>query len=362
MGAAEPIRMEWSDCWLEPVPVPKALRHEVKRSTGGVVPLWTSMLAPVPWVVRSLARSVGKHFAYMPIPLTDLIPFVVSQDNSCRYCYGATRTILKVLGYTDESIDRLERDVHLVGISPAEQAALRFARRISQANPRPGAADLDALERAGFTREQATEISYLAAFSGYPNRVATFFALPPDEPLEHILERPVMRWMRPLLARRLRGKLLPPMSPPVGNTGLGADIVAFLGRSPAAHVVRETIDAALASPVLPRRTKILLFAVVGRSLGCERTEEEARQELEPLGVDGSELDGILTNLHSAGLDRRERLLVPFARETVRYRSVAIQQRMREVATNLSREEVIEAGAVTGLANAVVRMAMLLDRC
>jgi AhpD family alkylhydroperoxidase len=102
----------------------------------GILPAWARRLGRVPWVVRAFARTNEVTFAHMPVELWGWISLVVSQDNSCRYCYGVVRAILKVAGHRDESIDRLERQVYLAEISPAEQAALHFARKVSQAKGR----------------------------------------------------------------------------------------------------------------------------------------------------------------------------------------------------------------------------------
>jgi alkylhydroperoxidase family enzyme len=177
-----------------------------------------------------------------------------------------------------------------------------------------------------------------------------------------MLEKPWMRLIRPLLARSFRGKLKPPAAPPVPNTGLGADLVAALNGSPWARTLREILDDAFRSPILSPRSKVLMFAVIGRALGCERAEAAARRELAREGLSGEEVDEILTNLGSARLDHRERVLVPFARETVRYRTTAIQQRTRELASKLTREELIEGCAVAALANSMARLTVLLERC
>src|SRR5258706_2713843 len=183
--------MEWGTCWLQPVPPPRALAAEVKKAMG-IVPSWTSLLSPVPWVVRAFACVNATQFAHMPPGLWAMIGLVVSQDNSCRYCYGATRMLLKVVGHRDEWIDRIEREVDLAEISPAEQAALHLARKISQANPRPTTDDLAKVARAGFSRAAIAEITYAAAMSCFLNRLATLFALPPES-FERWLENPVMR-------------------------------------------------------------------------------------------------------------------------------------------------------------------------
>ena len=355
---AERIAGEWGECWLDPADVPTDLAADLKRRMGGVVPVWGPLLARVPWVVRANARMVTKRVAFMPVGLWDLISFVVSQDNACRYCYGMTRTILKVLGYRDEQVDRLERDISLAELPPGTQAALEFARKLSHANPRPTPSDRGALERAGFERAAVAEIVYVAAFAGFFNRVASCFAIPP-EPFERFAANPIGRLLRPLIARQMRGKRVSPTPlPPNGRPF--ARVVTALEGSPLACVVRDAVDDALASPALPRRTKLLMFAVIGRALGCAYSEEEARRGLQDDGLVATALEDVIANLGAPSLDRRDALLVPFARETVRYNVAALQRRTRTLADALTTEEVIEAVDVASLANSIGRLSVLLD--
>jgi len=354
-------RMEWGACWLEPAPIPRALATEVRRSTGGGLPVWASRLAPLPWLARAFARLTEKRLAHMPLALWDLIGLIVSQDNSCRYCYGAMRTVLKVLGHDDAYVDRIERDVHLAELSRTEQAALEFARRVSHANPRPAAGELEDLARAGFSRPAIAEIAYAAASSVFANRVATLLALPP-EPFEGWVDRPLARLLRPLVARRLRARRVAPEPLPRPNDGPCAAVVAALAGSPVARVLREVIDDALASPVLPRRTKLLMLAVIGRALGCRPSEVEAAEGLRGAGFTPDDVSEVLANLGSPKLDGREVLLVPFARETVRYRNAAIQRHTHELWERLGTQEVLEAIGIAALANGVCRLSVLLEAC
>ena len=59
---------------------------------------------------------------------------------------------------------------------------------------------------------------------------------------------------------------------------------------------------------------------------------------------------------------REQMLVPFARETVRYQPADIQRRMREVTAGMRPPEIVELAGVVSLANAVGRLSVLLDVC
>jgi AhpD family alkylhydroperoxidase len=361
MASSDPdTQMEWGECWLEPTPMPRDLTAEIRRLTGGIVPSWATHTASVPWVGRAFALVTRKHVAYMPLPLFGLIALVVSQDNSCRYCYGATRTILRVLGYTDEQVDRVARDVHLSDLTRPEQVALEFARKVSHANPRATAFDREALARAGYAPPAVAEIAYIAAFQGFPNRVATFLALP-SERFFRMLDHPLARLVRPLIAPTFRGRHAPAEPAPTG-TGPVAEIVAALGDSPTARAVRTVVDDALASPVLPRRTKLLMLAVIGRALGCDHSEDEARTGLAGDGLAPDDVDEILANLGSPKLDRRDALLVPFARETVRYQTGAIQRLTRELAQELPTDQVIEAVGIAALANSLGRLSIVLETC
>ena len=349
---------EWSECLLPASPVPPAMAREVRRSVGAI-PGWLSRIAPSPWIVRTFCAAIGRPAAYLPPALCDLVFLVVSQDNSCRYCYGAQRAVMKILGYRDEYVDRLVRDFHVVDLAPGDRAGLDYARRLSRGDPRPGRAECDAVVREGLDRRAVTEIAALVAIGTFNNRVATLLALPPD-PIESLVRGPFFRVVRPLIARRLRGRPRQPEAPPRPNDGPLAALVAALGDSPAAGVVRHTIDDAWTSAVLPRRTKALMLAVVARALGCAYSEGEARQLLAAEGLGASDVDEILTHLGSPRLDRREARLLPFARETVRYQPAAIQRRVRETCDAMSLEETLETVGIVALANALCRLSVVLD--
>jgi AhpD family alkylhydroperoxidase len=307
--------------------------------------------------VRALSTNIGRPIAHAPLALCDLISLVVSQDNSCRYCYGAQRAVLKIHGYSDDYIDRLVRDFQIADLTPRERVVLDFARRLSRADPLPGPTDFQALVDAGFTPIAAAELVAVAAASGFANRVATLIALP-AEPLEQMVTHPLFRVFRPLVAWRMQRRPKAPQALPHPNDGPCARVVAALDGSPTAGALRRGIDEAWQSPILPRRTKTLMLAVVGRALGCVSVETEARALLAADGFDAAAVDEVLTTLGSARLDAREARLLPFARETVRYQPNVIQRRFREVRRGLSDEETLETVGVVALANAVCRLSVI----
>jgi hypothetical protein len=86
-----------------------------------------------------------------------------------------------------------------------------------------------------------------------------------------------------------------------------------------------------------------------------------RQALEGEGLNESAVAQVLTHLDAPELDPVERLLVPFARETIWYEPVSVQRRARALCDRLSGPQLLEAIGVAALANGLCRLgAMVMD--
>ncbi|MCW5893550.1 MAG: carboxymuconolactone decarboxylase family protein [bacterium] len=356
--------MPWGACPLPTDPPPPELAREVRRHLG-TVPIWAGVLAPAPWVVRCNIGLLGAPLAHLPSRLWELATLVVSQDNSCRYCFGTQRTLLRILGYREAEIDRLAHDLDRADVSPIERAALGFARRVSRAQPRPGAADRTALVDGGFPAAAVPELVFAAGAVVYANRLSTLVAMPPES-FELAAEHPLGRLLMPLVSRLVRRRFAHPrgrpMPAPAATGGVGDAVVAALGEVPAAAALREAIDAAFASSILPRRTKLLCWGVVARALGCPANEREAVDALWREGVAPVEVAGVLAHLGGPGVDAREAQLLALARESVHYQVPVIQERLRAAATTLGADETVELVGFLALANGAVRIGAMLDAC
>jgi alkylhydroperoxidase family enzyme len=355
--AAEGI--DWGECLVPLATTPPDLATHLRKLLG-VVPDWTPRVAPNPWLARAYGRLAAKPVAHLPSETVDLIALVVSQDNSCRYCYGTQRAFFKILGYSAERIAQLERDFHIAAITAEQRAALDFTRRVSRAHPRPGPQDVEPLLRLGFSHLAIAEIVFVTSASAFNNRLATLLALPPGR-LEAVVEWRFFTLLRPLVARRIRGLgfSAPEAASEPTQVPFGA-VVAGLDGSPAAGALRRILDEAFASTFLPTRTKALMMAVIAKALDCARSEAAARALAADAGVAPRVVDDVLATLGSSALDARERRLIPFARETVRYDVRTIQQRMREVSRGLTHEEILEVVGIIGLGNALGRASVALD--
>lgn len=361
-------QIEWCDTPLVSPTPNTEIEKQINRHLGfsmSIIPY----LAPVPWVAWSFAGRVHP-IIHISGRLSDLIELVVSMENSCRHCYGAVRSILRITGYSEKQISRLEEDLYHSETSEKERMMLTFARKCARADPRPGGADLEALEAAGYSRPAIAEAVYIATSTCYANLVATIIGIPPDD-VERMEQHWVSRLLRPLVtfgyfqfSNRAKQRNIKKYRTPASrgaNTGLGAQLVGALEGSPTAGVLRTVLDEAWASTVCSTKTKALIIAIVARSLDCPVCIAEACTLLKAEGFRQGHIDQLLSYLHSDQLSPLESKIVHFARESVSYRVPVLQTKARQLSVNLSREEIIEIAAVIGLANWMGRLSVILQQ-
>jgi alkylhydroperoxidase family enzyme len=362
-----PTVIEWDDPVFPPPPpgpMPPELAILV-RSMFSYVPAWTESLRWCPWVLEMMAFGVLVHPVHMDSHFIALLRLVIAQDNSCRYCYGTSRMYLQILGYSEDFIRTLEHDLLAADLDPRRRAALDYARLVSRANPRPGDGQREALREHGYSDAAVAEIAAFAAVWVMENRLTTLGAIAPH-PIATVADRWWMKMARPLLAGLLRrGDRNFPRAvvDPARRVAAFDDLIGALGTLPIATNLRKIVDAAFTEGPLPRRTRVLLTAVIGRALGCQAIERRLGSLLGPGDPDAAAIDAMLTRLDADWLDDRERLLVPVAREAARSpQPRAIQRRMHELRARLPAAELIDFVGVVSVACAVARLGMLLQRC
>jgi len=349
--------IEWEPCLLEPrrdEALDRRARATLGRRAGAL-----GYFAGLPWLANVAMdfQSCLMTRVHLDHDLADLVSLAVSQENSCRYCFAVTRMFLILLGYPPRRIAQLEQQLVTSEFSDRERAALDFARRLSRSNPLLEPSAREPLARAGFAEPAIRELTGLVGVNVFYNRLSTLPALPP-ETMEALPERWRTRLLRPLLGRvmrRYRFHGVPVPLTAAQRQGPFAGVVAGFDGLQIGAMLHAALEAAWASPVLPARTKALMFAVVARALGCTRTEAEARRLARVAGVGDGDAEQALAHLDSPGLDALERLVLPFARETVWYQPAAIQRRARELRETIGVERFLEVVGIAALANAVCRL-------
>lgn len=360
MTATALEHVAWEPCLFEPRP-DRAL-DAFSRQRMGVVNPAIPYVGRVPWLARALVDLHTEHGLLMRLeqPLADMLGLVVSQENSCRYCFAAFRAMLWLQGMGRERIERIERDLASADLAPQARALIDYGRQQSRSGPAGARQAWRALRGAGVAADELREAAFTVALADFSNRVHTFAAIPP-RPFERMPDQWHMKLLRPLLARVMRshserGRAAPP---PAASHGLFAPLVAAYAGHPIAPALARTLDEMWASTALTRRCKLLLFAVVARGLPCEVCELELAATIERDDLDRAALARVLTRLDAPELDAVERELLPFARETIWYDPAGVQRRARALRERIGDEALIEAIGVTALANALVRMAAVV---
>ena len=351
--------------WLERPLVEESSDPEWEKEVievFGMVPGCLRRTAPLPWLRRAYfdwSRTPGTSLSEGQI---ELAAFVTSQENACRYCYGIARTRLRMLGFTEEMVDRVEKNARLAEADPEERELVRFCRNLARSRPRPSRAARATLESVGFSPLQTVELAWVTATASFCNRVSTLLAVPPELEMEqNAPKKSLWSSLKAWLPGPELPSLAPAVYPPPTATGMLGEIVAVLEGSPAAAVFEGTIQAALTTSVLPRRTICLMFAVVAHTLGSKLCARAAAEELEREGFPRSALDEALSTLGSRALDDVEVRLLPWTRDTVWMpeQPKRIQEKTRPL-QDLGDRRLLEAVGIAALANSTVRLAMLLE--
>jgi alkylhydroperoxidase family enzyme len=350
--------IEWDEALVQPVIVPEWEAEAKQRFAGSSD--YLRRVAPLPWLRRTCAMWQLYPISRLPLRLADLTFLVVSQENSCRYCYGAARAHLRILGYSERMISQIERELQLAELDQKDQAFLRFCRQLARSNPRPAQAERDEMLRLGFSREEIAEAAFLVANHSFHNRVSTFIAAPPVLVYERLGRSWLGRLLRPMLAVANRKSMAVPQDFVLAPGEPFEPVLRPLAGLPAAYMLHEALTAAFDSPVLSRRIKVLVFAVVARILECRFCAPEALRLLEHEGFTASEAEACLSSLSSTRLDANETAILEWARETVRYQPLAIQKRTRALFDRIGTQATLEAVGIAALANSTVRIAMLAD--
>jgi AhpD family alkylhydroperoxidase len=333
------------------------------RRKIGMPPPSLRYFTPVSWLARAVV-DLHPEFGlliHLDQRLADILTLVVSQENSCRFCYAATRMMLRAQGMSEARIQRLEETLSGPE-APRTTAAIAFGRTQSRVGPAGAREARNALRAAGFGDDEMKEIAFVVASTDFFNRLHTIPAIP-ARTLERMPDLLPVRLLRPLInyfleRSRFRGRAAPLERTPSYPY---ARLVGVYAGSPIASALGRTIEEMWASSLLTRRCKLLMLAVVARGLGCDVCALEIGEALRREGLSEQALAQILAHLDAPDLDAIEQLLVRFARETIWFEPAAVQRRARALRDRLPGPQLLEAIGVASLANGLCRMgAMVMD--
>jgi uncharacterized peroxidase-related enzyme len=114
----------------------------------------------------------------LPTWFLESIGVLVSRLNDCSYCarhhsVGIRRHLKDKAHLFDSYLKQLDSDDPAEPFTAAEQAALGYARQLTQSPGSVGPADVDNLRKAGLSDGEILEINQVAAYFAYANRTVT---------------------------------------------------------------------------------------------------------------------------------------------------------------------------------------------
>ena len=183
--------IEWAEPILPAAPDPQ-WEAELRRRGGRPFEV-DRRIAPSRWLREAAFAVTSYQPSALPERLLRIGSMVTAQENACRYCYGANRAYMKVLGYSEAFIQSVERDVQLAETDPRELAFVEFCRSLARSRPRPSRSARERLLSLGYSAPEIAEMAFLIAMGCFYNRVATLIACPPEVKFERMANGPVGR-------------------------------------------------------------------------------------------------------------------------------------------------------------------------
>jgi alkylhydroperoxidase family enzyme len=351
--------IEWGEPIL-PVVDDKKWEKQVRRELGGPVTDLLMIVTPSEWLRLACLRWPRYKVTQFSQRLADIATLVTAQENACRYCYGIARSQLKLFGYSEKLISRIEKGLQLAELDEKERTFIQFCRNLARSSPRPPKKERQRLIELGFSELAVAEMAFYIANHCFVNRTATFISCPLFHKLEWISDNFLGKLFRPIIAKQIRKTLWQDIEPLPDNLSNFSGVIRALKGLPAAKVINDAMTGAFESEVLSKELKILMFAVVARSLECQFCITESKYMASQLGIEEQEFEYALTSLSSPRLNDAESRIFTWTRETVHFETGDIQRRIRSLSTQVDDLILLEAIGVAALANTVVRLAVLLE--
>lgn len=354
-----PTEEEWGTPLVEPRSAPE-VEGQFRRRVGmvsGAVPY----VAPHPWLYRPFLFLADPELRHIRTDYAAALSFIIARDNSCRFCYSAFRTLLRLMYFSADDLDNLETHFAAQDFSRREEWGLRFAVRLSRCADVPRA--IDRLRDLGTAPPAIREMAGVSVLSLASNRIGTMLSIPVntfEEMADRWYLRPWRRVAMPLLrltnAWRNGHDVLHeneadgPLAPWVGQ----------LRGTPVGAVVQDLVDEWLDERrPLSVQTKLLMLAVVARGVAADALLAHLRTRLVEEGdLSSDAFEKAINHLGGAALDDRVEPLLQLARSSIRYDFGPIKRVAKDCTQDLDRSGTLEAIASVSLANAVARLETL----
>jgi uncharacterized peroxidase-related enzyme len=111
----------------------------------------------------------------------EMIVVATSGLNQCQYCVVAHGAILRIRAKQPLIADQVAVNYRKADLAPRQKAMLDFAVKVAERSHAIDDADYEALQRHGFSDEDAWDIGAIAAMFAMSNRLANAFSIRPND-------------------------------------------------------------------------------------------------------------------------------------------------------------------------------------
>lgn len=354
-----PTEDEWGTPLVEPRSDPD-VEQKFRRRTGmvsGAVPY----VAPHPWLYRPFLFLSDPTLVHFDEEFASAVSFIIARDNSCRFCYSAFRTLLRLSNFSPSDLQELETHFAAQDFRRGEEWGLRLAVRLSRADAVSEA--LDRLRALDYSKTAIREIAGISVLNLASNRIGTMLSIPVGT-LEGMSDQWYLRPWRSVAVPLLRlMKTWHHGQPPLDAekvTGPLAPWVRQLRGTPVGTIIQGLVARWLDTdrPLSPM-TKLLMLGVVARGVAAHDLVAHLQSRLQhEHGLDATAIDDALNHLGGAALNDQTKSLLRLARASVRYDFGPIKRVAYDCTKELGRDSTLEAVASVSLANAIARLELI----
>jgi uncharacterized peroxidase-related enzyme len=161
--------------WDEMAPEVRDALEAAKAKTGepGEIAFLVARHPGVFSVTMHLVRTLLLQETRLPYAVKERIALLVSVQNRCDMCVGEHTRIAQMLGMSEAEVEAAISGLDAMDLPAREHALLAFCQRAASGEShRITAADVEALEEAGWSDEEVLEAVAVAGYFNYINTIS----------------------------------------------------------------------------------------------------------------------------------------------------------------------------------------------
>ncbi len=111
----------------------------------------------------------------------EMIVVATSANNKCLYCVVAHGAILRIREKNSRLSDQIATNYHKADITQRQKLMLDFAIKVSNSSHEISEADIEEMQKEGFSNDDIWDIGAITALFALSNRIANLTSMRPNE-------------------------------------------------------------------------------------------------------------------------------------------------------------------------------------